>query len=449
MTTYWAPWVVSGPHSERDVLITVGEDGLIDRIEVGMQPTTDATRLEGTLMPGLVNTHSHAFHRALRGRTHGKGDHYAGKDFWRWRDGMYLVADRLDPDSYRRLATAVYAEMASTGITAVGEFHYIHHQPGGRPYADPNEMSHALVEAAMGAGVRLTILDTCYLSADMTGAPPAGAQLRFSDGSVESWAERHRALAERYRDSPHVVIGAAIHSVRAVPEAAMAVVAEACDGPLHVHVSEQRAENAAAIERFGRTPTRLLADAGALGSETTVIHGVHTDDADRSLLRSAGASVCVCPTTEADLGDGFAPVAEFAACNIPVALGSDAHAVVDLFTEMQSVERQDRARLGRRGVHQPSALLDMASVNGARSLGHGRWGLEPGAPADFVVVEPRSLRTAGTDNLIDLVLTATAADVRHVVVGGRQLVAQSEHLGLHDVPHLLEASIDEVWEMVS
>jgi cytosine/adenosine deaminase-related metal-dependent hydrolase len=228
----------------------------------------------------------------------------------------------------------------------------------------------------------------------------------------------------------------------------MSVVTETCHGPLHIHVSEQPAENEAAIERYGRTPTRVLADTGALGPSTTIVHGVHTNDADRSLLVQSGSSVCVCPTTEADLGDGIAPVAEFTSARIDVSLGSDSHAVIDLFAEMQAVERQDRARLGRRSVHEPSALLTMASTNGARSLGHDRWGLVPGGPGDFVVVDHDSLRTAGTEDAVGLVLTASASDVRHVIRGGEHIVDHGEHRAVADVPRLLDDSIQHLWEAV-
>ena len=231
------------------------------------------------MLPGFANAHSHAFHRALRGRTH---EH--GGTFWTWRERMYAVAARLDPDSYLALARAAYAEMALAGVTAVGEFHYLHHGPDGRPYADPNAMGHALAQAAADAGIRLTLLDTCYLTADVDGRPVEGVQRRFSDGTADAWAERVAAL----RDGPGLRIGVAAHSVRAVPRAALPVVAEAAGGrPLHVHLSEQPAENAACLAAHGLTPTGLLAAEGLLGPATTAVHATHLTGADIALLGSS------------------------------------------------------------------------------------------------------------------------------------------------------------------
>ncbi|GAB3800159.1 hypothetical protein GCM10027605_15180 [Micromonospora zhanjiangensis] len=191
-----------------DVLIEV-TDGRFGAVTAGRTPPPDAVRLAGLTLPGLANAHSHAFHRALRGRTQdGRGD------FWSWRDRMYAVAARLDPERYLALARAAYAEMALAGITCVGEFHYLHHAPGGRPYDDPNAMSAALVEAAAQAGVRLTLLDTCYLTAGVDGTPLAGGQLRFGDGDAAGWAERAGAFRPA---GGHARLGAAVHSVRAVP----------------------------------------------------------------------------------------------------------------------------------------------------------------------------------------------------------------------------------------
>ncbi|HEX8781507.1 MAG TPA: formimidoylglutamate deiminase, partial [Nocardioides sp.] len=213
------------------------------------------TRLPGLTVPGLANCHSHAFHRALRGRTQRERG-----TFWTWRDQMYAVAGRLDPDTYLALARATYREMVAAGITAVGEFHYLHHGPDGTPYDDPNAMGHALVQAAREAGLRITLLDTCYLSSGF-GKPPEGVQVRYDDGSADAWAERVAAL----QDDDSTRVGAAIHSVRAVPRDQLPTVVAATRGrPLHAHVSEQPAENDACLAAYGLTPAALLAEAGAL-----------------------------------------------------------------------------------------------------------------------------------------------------------------------------------------
>ena len=223
----------------------------------------------------MANCHSHAFHRALRGHTQAERG-----TFWTWRDQMYAVAQKLTPDSYYDLARATYAEMVSTGITTVGEFHYIHHQPDGSAYADPNAMGSALISAARDVGMRITLLDTCYLASGF-GTAPVGAQIRYSDGSAEAWATRVAALNE----DAMTKVGAALHSVRAVPKNEMPTVVAAAQGkPLHVHLSEQVAENEACQAAHQQTPTQLLADVGALGINTSAVHATHLTQDDIALL---------------------------------------------------------------------------------------------------------------------------------------------------------------------
>jgi formiminoglutamate deiminase len=416
----------------RDVRFDV-HDGVFTAVSPNAT-ADDADMLPGVVLPGLANGHSHAFHRALRGRTHD-----GGGTFWTWRERMFALAARLEPDSYLALARAVYAEMALAGITSVGEFHYLHHAPGGRRYDDPNAMGAALMVAARDAGIRLTLLDTCYLAAGVSGEPLAGEQLRFGDGSVEAWAERVRPL----RDEPDVRHGVAVHSVRAVPREALGVVAEVADGrPLHVHLSEQPAENDACLAAHGVTPTRVLADEGVLGPSTTAVHAVHLRAADVDLLSSSGTTVCVCPSTEHDLADGIAPATELRDVGVPVTLGSDQHVMIDLFGEAQRLEGDQRAMSLQRGRFSPSELL--AAMTGHSSLGWGDAGrLEVGARADLVAVRLDSARTAGVDPA-QIVLAAAAADVDTVVVDGRVIVRAGVH-GIGDVGRLLSAAIEPLW----
>ncbi len=409
-----------------------------DAPTAGVEVLRDATRLPGLTLPGLANAHSHAFHRALRGRTHG-----GRGDFWSWRDVMYAVAARLDPDSYLALARAAYAEMALAGITCVGEFHYLHHGPDGKPYDDPNAMSAALVEAAAHAGVRLTLLDTAYLTASVDGAPLTGPQRRFGDGDALRWADRVDGFTP---DNDHVRVGAAIHSVRAVPAEQLATVAGWADRrglPLHVHLSEQPAENDACRAVHGRTPTRLLADHGALGRHTTAVHATHPTGADVALLGESRTGVCLCPTTERDLADGLGPARRMAEAGSPLSLGSDSHAVVDLFEEARAVELDERLRTRKRGHFTAAELLTTATAAGHAALGWGDAGrLSVGARADLVTVRLDSARTAGVPP-IGAFFAATAADVTTVVVDGRTVVADSRHLTV-DVPVELHAAIAEV-----
>jgi formiminoglutamate deiminase len=406
-------------------------------------------RLPGFTLPGLANAHSHAFHRALRGVVQaGQGT------FWTWRERMYQVAGRLQPDSYLALARAAYAEMALAGITCVGEFHYLHHDTGGARYADPNQMGRALIEAAARAGLRITLLDTCYLrgglSADGSEIALSPAQRRFGDGDGAGWAQRASELGQDEHGmlAAHARAGVAIHSVRAVPPDQMwPVVAwsRSYGAPLHAHLSEQPAENEACLGAYGVTPARLLDQAGALGPRTTAVHATHLTGDDIELLGDTRTTACFCPTTEADLADGIGPARALTAAGCPLSLGSDSHAVVDLLAEARLVEMGERLVSGRRGSFPAAELAQAATVAGHACLGWPEAGeLAPGALADLVTVALDTPRLAGTrpDTALESVIFAgAAADVRNVVISGRDVVADGRHLLVEDVPAALGAAI--------
>jgi formiminoglutamate deiminase len=331
--------------------------------------------------------------------------------------------------------------MALAGVTTVGEFHYLHHGPDGVPYEDANEMGRALIAAAAAAGVRVTLIDACYLHGGI-GEPAVGAQRRFSDGTAEAWAERVEAL----RDEESVRIGAAIHSVRAVdPDAAAIVTGWALgrDRPLHAHVSEQPSENDACLEAFGRTPTALLAEAGALAARFTAVHATHLADADVTLLGEGGACCCVCPTTERDLADGIGRMRRLTEAGASLSLGSDSHAVIDLFEEARAVELDERLASGERGHHTAPALLRAASEDGHACLGWPDAGrIAPGARADLVTVSLGGVRLAGVEpeNAVEAaVFAASAADVRHLLVNGREIVRDGRHETIDVARELHEA----------
>ncbi|MFD3976473.1 formimidoylglutamate deiminase [Streptomyces cyaneofuscatus] len=436
--TYWMDHAWLGTHVEPDVVVEVA-GGRIAGVRTGVRtPPAGATVLRGLTLPGLANAHSHAFHRALRATVQvGSGT------FWTWRELMYQVASRLTPDSYFDLARATYAEMALAGITSVGEFHYLHHAPGGTPYANPNAMGEALIAAAAEAGIRITLLDTAYLAAGF-GEPPNRHQSRFSDTTAEAWAERASLL----KGDDHTLIGAAIHSVRAVPAGQLAIVAawaEERNAPLHVHLSEQTAENDACRAAHGRTPTRLLADHGVLGPRTTGIHNTHLTDEDIALLGSSATGTCMCPTTERDLADGIGPAVALQKAGSPLSLGSDSHAVIDLFEEARAMELNERLRTHVRGHWTAAALLRAASADGHAALGRPDAGvLEPGAPADLTTIALDSVRTAGPVPRLaaeTAVFAASAADVRHTVVAGRHIVRDGRHALIEDVPGALATAV--------
>ncbi|GAX53871.1 N-formimino-L-glutamate deiminase [Streptomyces olivochromogenes] len=437
--TYWLEHAWLDTHVEPGVALDVSDGRITAVRENTATPPPGAEILRGLTLPGLANAHSHAFHRALRGTVQvGSGT------FWTWREIMYSFADRLTPDTYHALARTVYAEMALAGVTAVGEFHYVHHTPGGTPYADPNAMGEALIAAAGEAGIRITLLDTAYVSAGF-GQPPNRHQLRFSDGSAEAWAERSSLL----KDRDHARIGAAIHSVRAVPAGQLATVARWAEerrAPLHVHLSEQTAENDACLAAHGCTPTRLLADHGVLGSRTTGVHNTHLTDEDIALLGDSRTGTCMCPTTERDLADGIGPAVALQRAGSPLSLGSDSHAVIDLLEEARAMELNERLRTRTRGHWTAAALLRAASADGHAALGWQDAGiLEAGALADFTTVALDSVRTAGPVPRLGAetaVFAATAADVRHTVVGGRHVVRDGAHALVPDVPQALARAVE-------
>jgi formiminoglutamate deiminase len=411
------------------------DDQRISAVETGAAPRPGDQRLHGIVLPGFANAHSHAFHRALRGRTHGRGG-----TFWTWRERMYELAALLDPDSYLALARATYAEMALAGVTSVGEFHYLHHAPGGRAYDDPNAMSEALVQAAGDAGIRLTLLDAIYLTGGMNSdgyLPLDPVQQRFSDGDVTSWAFRVAAMRER----EGLRVGAAVHSVRAVPAHQLPEVPTRL---LHMHLSEQPAENDACRRLHGCSPTELLATHGLLGPTATAVHATHLSGDDIRLLAISGTTVCACPSTEADLADGIGPFRRLHEAEVPLSVGSDQHAALDLLAETRAMELSQRMEGGRRGVFGTPHLVEALTVAGQRSIGWEDAGtIEVGRRADLVAIALDTPATAGVDPA-QVVMAAGTADVRTVVVDGRVVVDDGHHV-LGDVGRLLSDAIAPLW----
>ena len=428
-------------HARRVAIEVV--DGRIASVTAGVDPAPGADRRPGVTIPGAANAHSHAFHRALRHRSQtGHGS------FWTWREQMYAVAAALDPDRYHRLARAVFGEMVMSGYTVVGEFHYVHHRPDGTPYADPNAMAEALTEAACEAGIRITLLDTVYLHgglADDGYLALFERQQMFGDASAEAWAERVAALPADDRRR----IGAAIHSVRAVDPAAIRTVAgwtEQAGAPLHLHVSEQPAENDQCLAAHGCTPVELLARTGVLATNFTAVHATHLTDDDVKRLGVAGASVCLCPTTERDLGDGVGPARRLADAGTTLTIGSDSHAVIDPFEEARAIELDERLVGGERGTFSAGELT-AAMTAGHASLGwHDAGSITDGQRADLVTLRLDSPRTAGSlpDAVHEaVVFAATAADVTHVMIDGVNVVENGGHSRI-DVARELSVAIAEV-----
>lgn len=438
-STYWCEWAWLGGETVTPKVALHVVDDRIMGINADAAVPDGSVVLRGVTIPGMANAHSHAFHRLLRSRTH----HGSGS-FWTWREQMYDAATQLDPERYFTLARAVFAEMALAGVTTVGEFHYLHHQAAGVPYSDPNDMGVALIAAAAQAGIRITLLDTCYLQGGI-GREPDEVQQRFSDRTVDGWTARVTDLLAW--ESPTAKIGAAVHSVRAVLPAAIAEAGAWCRThgmPLHAHVSEQPAENAQCVQTYGLTPTGVFAEAGVLDNLFSAVHATHLTDGDVQLLGTSGSSVCCCPTTERDLADGVGPFRALVDAGAALTVGSDSHAVIDMFDEARSIELHQRLVTGVRGHHSVVELMDAVTAAGHRSLGWPDGGrLAVGALADFITVGSRSPRLAGAGDehlLPAVVFAATAGDVTDVVVGGRMIVRDGRHVSV-DVAAALSAAV--------
>ncbi|KFJ03769.1 formimidoylglutamate deiminase [Bifidobacterium subtile] len=432
-TTYWTPLCWTSNGIEHDVRIVTEANGLIGAVRSGAAYDPSDIRLEGLTIPGAANCHSHTFHRALRGID------FAGGNFWSWRDTMYAIASRLTPDLYFRYAKAVYTEMLLAGYTTVAEFHYIHHQLSGQSYNDPNAMGKALIAAAQEVGIRLTLLDTCYLHADVAGSPLNAKQQRFSDQSPEAWLERVAALERNLDDAQRqtIRIGAAAHSVRACSPQDARIIADwsreslalgAEPRPVHIHLSEQVAENKDCLRHSGMTPAALMQTIGFWGGNACAVHATHLTADDITLLAASGASVAFCPTTEANLADGIGPAAAMRDAGIKLCIGSDENVRIDPFEEIRQLDAHERLLSGRRDAFSCAELVNIMTANGQRSCGWKNAGsVQENALADFVTLDiANSPRIAGAD-LQNIPFVASASDVRYVVVGGKLVVNQGMH----------------------
>jgi formimidoylglutamate deiminase len=428
---YLAPDLLYTPQGwQRGLLVAIDANGRIAALLPQEQAPAGYGSIEFlhavALLPGFVNVHSHVFQRRLRGHAQRTLDEHG--TFWSWRQAMYAEAQRLDPEQLYTLARSTYREMLAAGYTAVGEFHYVHHQPDGRPYTNPNAMAEALVQAAQEAGIRLVLLLAAYARGGFA-QPLVAEQRRFCDPSVESYLER----VEQLRGAG-VAIGLAPHSVRAVPEdwlRAIAGYSHAHGLPLHIHADEQPAEIAHCLQEHGCRPIELLARCHVLGPRTTVVHATHADEREIELLARHAVSVCVCPTTEGDLGDGIAPYEAFLARRIPLTIGSDSNTRLDPIEELRWAEYTARLRYLRRGVLVGTAdrtpgpwLLACGSEHGAAALGLEAGRIVPGALADLVAIDLShpSLQGWSRENLLDcLFFGSSAAAIKGVWVGGQQV----------------------------
>ena len=414
---------------------------IVEIVDASQAP--DAIRLKRrALLPGMVNAHSHAFQRVIRGRTEHRSQHTTDS-FWTWREQMYAAANRLGPEEIYAASRLAFLEMALTGITAVGEFHYIHHDRDGSTYNDPNLLAREVIRAARDVGIRIALLRVAYARAGFeTEANPQ--QIRFIEASPDIYLKHLEQLlsAPELQDG-FAWVGVAPHSVRAVPLDYLKTIipfANEHELPVHMHVAEQPAEVSACIKEYGRSPVALLDTEGLLSKRFTAVHAIHVSQKAVAAMAQAGAMVCACPTTERNLGDGVVPVDSYFDAGVRVSLGSDSQIQIDLLEDARELEYHLRLQRTARNVLAPTddtatsalarRLFDCATINGAESIGFDGGRLEAGAPADFFTVDLDDLSIAGCaveDLLANIVFSLSRTAIRDVVVGGKQIVARGSN----------------------
>lgn len=436
---YWAPSAYLPQGWAHQVLLTVGPDGRWASVTASVpQPPPGAVVLPTPVLPGLVDAHSHAFQRAFAGLAEHRNQ--GDDDFWSWRDRMYQVALRVQPSQLRAIAAHLYAELLAGGYTHVCEFHYLHHDTDGRPYADdPLRMAWALADAATDVGIGLTLLPVVYERAGFAQASLRADQRRFRLGADEAWAfaQRVNALRRNGLDA-----GVAIHSLRAAaPDAIrrLQALVDSFSGPIHVHVAEQTAEVDDCLAATGARPIEWLAREGLLDARWNLVHATHTVPGEIDAVASRGATVVLCPTTEANLGDGFADVPGWLAAGVPLAIGSDSHVTRDWREELRWAEYGQRLLLRQRNVGarpglEPSSATRwwrLALGSGAQACGQRAWGFTVGARADLLVPDPSDPALLGVDQrswLDALVFSSPTRAWSQVMVAGRWVVRAGCHV---------------------
>ena len=407
------------------------DGGRIVALHAGSAVLGRAERLAGQmLIPGLVNGHSHAFQRLLRGKVEHISPASEDDDFWSWREAMYAAAASLDPISMRTVAEECFDTARRAGYTAVGEFHYVHHQPDGTPYDEPNALALAVIDAARAVGIRITMLMAAYGRGGHERALTTG-QLRFCDPTAEAYVARVERLAEEVTGDPLVRVGYAPHSLRAVPAEWLRAIARhhaATGYPLHIHANEQPREIEESLIEFGLRPIDHLNACGVLGERTTVVHATHVSEHELDALRDTRSTVCACPTTEANLGDGFLPARELWDRAVPVSFGADSNVRLDPFEEARETEGCARRQSGHRNVLVPAgengpspSLWRCLTEHGARSIAIEPTAIAAGAPADLVAIDlthPEIRGVAHEDLPAAVLFSGTAALVIATWVAG-------------------------------
>ena len=417
----------------RDVLLEVDTHGALSRVQPGA-PAATTPRVRGATVPGVPNLHSHVFQRAMAGRAESARE---GDTFWTWRRAMYRLASAIRPDDMQRIAAQLGIELLRHGYTALGEFHYLHHAPGGGPYGDPAEMACAIVRGICAAGLGLTIMPAAYVRGGFDGSQLREGQLRFRLG-VDQAREMVGNLQRQLAGHHDLAVGIALHSLRAVDPGDMRTLLDGLDAamPVHIHAAEQLQEVEESVAALGARPVEWLLDNAELDRRWCLVHATHMTQEETRRLASTGAVVALCPTTEANLGDGIFPAEAFVRVHGRFGVGSDSQVSVDPAEELRLLEYGQRLTTHRRGVLARSghftgaALLRAAWDSGASALGRPIGAIAPGCRADLVVLDLESPTLTGLEG--DAILDAWIfgpgpTPVRDVMVGGRWMVQDGKH----------------------
>lgn len=440
-----------------NVLVVIDDAGCISSVsDQCIEPPPGARRLGGALVPGLGNCHSHAFQRVMAGLAETRGS--GRDDFWSWRELMYRLSAQLTPDHVSAIAAQLYVEMMKGGYTAVGEFHYLHHAPGGVAYSDPAQMSHSVVEAAADAGIHLTLLPVLYSYSGFGEQPAEPHQARFTH-DVESFGTLLEALAAAYGKRPGVCLGLAFHSLRAVAADQLANARLlgnllGADAPMHIHIAEQKKEVEACLRDRGCRPVEWLLDHVEVNHRWCLVHATHLNDTECDNLARSGAVVGLCPTTEANLGDGIFPAVRYHGLGGACAIGSDSHVCVDPVQELRLLEYSQRLAFERRVLltddEYPSngaSLLRRVWRGGASALGIAAGAIAPGSRADLLVLDTSDPVLYGkcADGLLDAwIFAAQGRVVKDVMVGGEWRILDGYHTQEEAIKRRFLAVIDEL-----
>jgi formimidoylglutamate deiminase len=441
--------------------VLVSENGqFIDASEMTANSSTPIVDLPGkALLPGFVNVHSHSFQRLIRGKSESRV--VSGKNFWSWRGTMYHAASQLEPQDVYDVARMAFLEMIRAGTTTVGEFHYLHNAPNGQPYDDPNLLSKQVIAAAQSVGIRIVLLRTAYLRSGYE-LPPDPGQARFFESPGAFLENMSALIRDCSAPQSEVRFGVAPHSVRAVPLADLKKLAawgRENKLPLHMHIAEQVAENAACLREYNATPVQLLNRERLLGSDFTAVHAIHISEDEIAMLAEADATICSCPTTERNLGDGIIAADHVVTAGIRIAFGSDSQAQIDPLEDARELDYHLRLEHQERAILDPiaaqtlaSRLFDCATNHGARALDLPDGRLTPGAFADFFTVDLNDVSIAGhspEDLLSIIVFALNRSAIRDVVVNGRFILRHQKHVLQDEIISRYKEVHRKVWQNTS